>query len=84
MPKLNELSLSSIESYKAFVRPAIEVIFGVLLVWFGAGFTGSAFIQASHFSGILATVFYTYQAGTIMMIAGGISAYDGIKQTGYV
>ena len=84
LPKLNKLTFSSPEDYKAFVRPAAEIVFGAGLIWFGAGFAGSAFLQATHFSGVLATIFYTYQAGTIMMIAGGICFYDGLKQTGYV
>ena len=83
IPKLS-LSMNSIDDYKALVRPLGQLLMGVLLIWFGAINTGSAFTQATHFSGTLSTIFYTYQAGTIMIMIGGILIYDGVKRTGYI
>ena len=61
-PKLS-LTGNSIEDYKALMRPAGQFLMGIVLVWFGAINTGSAFIQSTHFSGMLSTIFYTYKQG---------------------
>jgi hypothetical protein len=86
MPKIPKLSLTgnSIEDLKSLMRPAGQFLMGLILVWFGAINTGSAFTQATHFSGLLSTIFYTYQAGTVMISVGSILVYDCLKRTGYI
>jgi hypothetical protein len=84
IPKIPKLSLDSVEDYKALMRPAGQFLMGVLLIWFGAINTGSAFLQSTHFSGLLSTIFYTYQVGTVMISVGAILVYDGLKRTGYI
>jgi len=58
----------------------IQCIIGLGLIGFGAINAGSAFTTATHMSGILATLFYTYQGGTILISAGSILIYDAIKK----
>lgn len=54
------------------VIPLALTIFGALcLIWFGASTSGTFYGPASgKFSGLLATIFYQYQAGTMIEFSG--------------
>lgn len=52
---------------------------GVILIWLGLTNTGSFYTNAGQFSGLLATIFYEYQAGTLMATIGSILIYDAVK-----
>ena len=52
---------------------------GFILIWLGLTNTGSFYTNAGQFSGLLATIFYEYQAGTLMTAIGSILIYDAVK-----
>lgn len=61
-----------------FLCVRIAIIAG--LVWFGAATSGTFYGPISgKFTGVLATVFYTYQFGTLLEVVGLIVGYDTIK-----
>jgi len=57
---------------------------GVVMIVFGLTNSGSYYMQASRFGGVLADVFYGWQAGTFLAMIGTILIYDAIKRTGYL
>lgn len=66
-------------SFVSTVKTVIVSTVGLGLVWFGLTSTGSYFMPASRFAGVLGEIFYTYQLGTLAAIAGAILVYDSIK-----
>jgi hypothetical protein len=60
---------------------AVELIFAAVMVFLGVTFGGSYYGPASgKFTGMLATIFYQWQVGTIITVIGVIAAYDAIKK----
>jgi hypothetical protein len=57
---------------------------GVVLIVFGLYNTGSVYTSASQFHGVLADVFYGWQAGNLMAMVGCILIYDAVKRSGYL
>lgn len=70
----------AVKMLKAFA-PAIV---GFVLVLFGLMSTGSYFDISHRESGIVAVLWYNYQVGTFIAIAGSIAIYDTIKRNGYL
>ena len=57
----------------------LQIVAGLGLIFFGLVNTGSFYTNAGKMGGILATVFYEYQVGTLMACIGSILLYDLIK-----
>lgn len=72
---------------EAFIRTAKifgSIGIGVILIVFGLTSTGSYFTPIGKFAGVLADIFYGWQAGTFLAMIGTILIYDAIKRTGYL
>ena len=67
------VALLSFATGAKLVVAVIMVILGIVL---GGSYFGPA---AGKFGGMLATVFYQWQIGTILIIAGMILAYDTLR-----
>lgn len=60
---------------------AAELAIAGLLLYFGVTLDGSYYGPASgKFAGLLATIFYSYRVGILMMIFGGIAMCDAFKR----
>lgn len=66
---------------KRTVKFIIECLIGFVLIGFGIINAGSYYTSATRFSGVLADVFYLYQAGPIMIMIGIVVVYDSLKRT---
>jgi hypothetical protein len=82
--KKNKKQFDSRETLLETVKIFVPAGIGMLLVWLGLTTTGSYFIPASRFGGVLFEIFYLWQAGTLMAMVGAILVYDAIKRTGYL
>lgn len=58
---------------------ALKCFAGVALIFFGLTNTGSFYTTAGQFGGILATIFYEWQFGTLLTAVGSLLIYDSIK-----
>jgi hypothetical protein len=68
-----------------YVRPVLQVLGGIILIWFGLTSTGSYYQSLTRFTGILAKVFYEYQLGTVIAMAGVLLIYHTLaKRSGKV
>lgn len=56
-----------------------KVVAGLIMIFFGLTSTGSFYAPASKFGGILASIFYEWQVGTLVAIIGCILIYDSLK-----
>ena len=60
---------------------AAELAIAGILLFFGVTLDGSYYGPASgRFTGMLATVFYQYRVGVLMMIFGGVAMCDAFKR----
>jgi hypothetical protein len=66
------------------LKITVPAFLGLILIAFGLTTTGSYYVAATRFGGILATIWYSWQLGTFLAILGGILIYDAIKRTGYL
>ena len=57
----------------------LKLVAGLALIFFGLVNTGSFYTNAGKMGGMLATIFYEYQAGTLMACVGSILLYDLVK-----
>ena len=55
---------------------------GILLIYLGLTTSGSYYQPATHFSGDLATIFYVYQLGTLIAMAGVVLVYNAVRRSG--
>jgi hypothetical protein len=72
---------------EAFVRTAkifAPAGIGLVMIVFGLTTSGSYYMPASRFGGVLADIWYGWQAGTFMAMIGTVLIYDAIKRTGYL
>ena len=72
------------EAATRIVKTVLLSGIGAVMIWFGLTSTVSYFAQASRFSGWLGTVFYGFQAGTLIAMVGAILIYDSLKRSGYL
>lgn len=73
----NQLFLPSL---KLGMRVIAELMLGLIIIVTGVSAAGSYFGSASEkFSGIFATIFYSYQLGNVLIISGIILIYDAVK-----
>jgi hypothetical protein len=76
-----------LNSQDAFIQTAkifAPIGVGLILIVFGLTSTGSYFTPMGKFAGVLADIFYGWQAGTFLAMVGSILIYDAIKRTGYL
>jgi hypothetical protein len=67
----------SLPSVKLGAILIAQLAVGIILLFIGISASGSYFgTDANRFKGFLATLFYSYQLGTILIIAGTIFIYD--------
>ena len=70
----------SLPSLKFGAMITAELAVGLILIAIGISGAGSYYgTPAEKFGGVLAVVFYNYQIGTVLIIAGVVAVYDGIK-----
>jgi hypothetical protein len=85
---VNTVNRVSLSPQEAFIRTAkifAPMGVGLILIVFGLTNTGSFYTPATIFdSGILADIFYGWQAGNLIAMVGVILIYDAIKRTGYL
>jgi hypothetical protein len=66
---------------KVTITSLAKLAVAIALIWFGATTTGSFYGPASgKFAGVLATIFYQYQAGLMLEFVGIVVIYDQIKK----
>ena len=63
-----------------YARPVLQVLGGIILIWFGLTSTGSYFQPFTRFTGTLATVFYEYQLGTVIVMTGVLLIYHTLAR----
>ena len=68
----------------AIIKVVIPIFIGCAMIWFGLTTSGSYYEPESRMSGFLSQVWYIWQMGTLMAMAGTILVYDAIKRTGYL
>ena len=56
-----------------------QLAVGLILLFIGVSAAGSYFSPTGKFGGILATLFYSYQLGTLLIITGTIFIYDVVR-----
>lgn len=64
---------------KVSVICAGKIVAGIIMIFFGLTSTGSFYTPASKFGGVLASIFYEWQVGTLVAIIGCILIYDSLK-----
>lgn len=64
---------------KDMVVSSLILLAGLGLIWFGLTNTGSFYTNAGKMGGMLGTIFYEYQAGTLMACVGTVLVYDNLK-----
>jgi len=67
-------------NWKPIGKLVAQVAIGVILVGVGLFSTGSYYTPPSRFTAELATLFYTYQLGTLLAIIGCIVGYDAFRK----
>jgi hypothetical protein len=72
---------SRVDTWRLARLGAIAV-FGLAMIYFGLTTSGSYYQPATHFSGDLATLFYVYQLGTLIAMAGVVLVYDAVRRSG--
>lgn len=83
IPEVREVTRTRMD-WKALARLLPQVAVGIICVYFGLTSTGSYYQPASRFSGDIATVFYGYQLGTLIVIFGCFLAYDAFRKAGKI
>ena len=53
---------------------------GILVMIFGATTAGSFYSATSRFKGVLASMFYEWQVGTIILVVGMLLIYSAIRK----
>jgi hypothetical protein len=84
---VNAVNRVSLSPQEAFIRTAkifAPMGVGLILIVFGLTNTGSYYTPIGQFRGMLADIFYGWQAGNLIAMVGVILIYDSIKRTGYL
>jgi len=82
--KIPKVSLSPQEAFVRTAKIFAPAGIGLIMIVFGLTNTGSYYTSASRFGGVLADIFYGWQAGTLIAMIGTILIYDAVKRTGYL
>ena len=73
-------SLPKLNNFKVGIIPVVKVGVSLLLIWFGLTSTGSYYGPATgKFSGLLAQIFYQYQAGMLLAMVGLLVIYATLR-----
>lgn len=65
-------------SLPAFLWPVVGIVAGLGMILFGVWNSGSFYMTGTRLSGTLATIFYIWQAGTLLQITGAIFVYNSV------
>lgn len=69
---------------KTIAKRLVPAIVGAFLIFIGLTTSGSYFLLSTRMFDTMATIFYTYQVGTLMAMVGAILVYDTAKKLGYL